>query len=360
MGGLYVAEGRLGEASPDNPCCYRPGQFTGRRDEGSAGAAYHRRMVGPDEIAAAVEALRAGEVIGLPTETVYGLAADASNPAAVARIFAIKGRPSDHPVIVHLAEAADMSRWAREVPPVAAALARRFWPGPLTLVLPRAPSVALAVTGGQDTVALRIPAHPVALAVLRAFGGGLAAPSANRYGRISPTTAAHVREDLGEQVRIVLDGGPSEVGLESTIVACLDGRVTVLRPGRIGVEAIEAVSGPVTTATAAAPRVPGSVASHYAPRTPVELIASAAVADVVTAHQRDGVRVAALAPSSPAEAAAVAWIVAAPDAERYGRDLYSHLRTLDQAGADVIVVARPPEAPDWVAIHDRLTRAAAG
>jgi L-threonylcarbamoyladenylate synthase len=313
----------------------------------------------PSDLASAVAALRAGQVIGLPTETVYGLAADASNPEAVRRIFAIKGRPLTHPVIVHIASIHQVPQWAREFPAAARALAERFWPGPLTLVLPRAATVPLDVTGGQDTVALRVPSHPVALALLQAFGGGLAAPSANRYGRISPTTAAHVREDLGDDVGIVLDGGPASVGLESTIVACLDGRVSVLRPGHIGSEAIEAVAGPVTAATPAAPRVPGSVVSHYAPRTPVELVAPAAVADAVSAHQRDGEHVAVLAPPSPAEAAAVAWIVASPEAETYGRDLYSHLRTLDQAGADVIVVATPPDGPAWVAVQDRLTRAAA-
>jgi len=317
------------------------------------------RATPSDAIASAVAALRAGQVIGLPTETVYGLAADASNPEAVRRIFAIKGRPSTHPVIVHIASMGQVLEWAREFVPAARALAERFWPGPLTLVLPRAASVPLEVTGGQDTVALRVPDHPMALAVLQAFGGGLAAPSANRYGRISPTTAAHVREDLGDEVRIVLDGGPSQVGLESTIVACLDGHVTVLRPGRIGIEAIEAVAGPVTPASLSAPRVPGSVVSHYAPRTPVELVAPAAVADVVSAHHGDGERVAVLAPSSPAGAASVAWIVAASDAETYGRDLYGHLRALDLAGADVIVVARPPDGPAWVAVQDRLTRAAA-
>ena len=254
-------------------------------------------MVGPDEIAAAVAALQAGEVIGLPTETVYGLAGDASNPAAVARIFAIKGRPASHPVIVHVPDAGHVSRWARETPASAAALMRRFWPGPLTIVLPRTASVPDAVTGGQDTVALRVPAHPVALQVLQAFGGGLAAPSANRYGRISPTTAAHVRADLGNEVRIVLDGGPSDVGLESTIVACLDQRVAILRPGRIGLADIEAVVGPVTGASPAAPRVPGSVASHYAPHTPLEIVDATALDDAMAAHATSGRRVAVLGPA---------------------------------------------------------------
>ena len=316
-------------------------------------------MVGPDEIAAAVAALHAGEVIGLPTETVYGLAGDASNPAAVARIFAIKGRPSSHPVIVHVPDAGHVSRWARETPPAAAALMRHFWPGPLTIVLPRSDSVSGAVTGGQDTIALRVPAHPVALQVLRAFGSGLAAPSANRYGRISPTTAAHVRADLGQDVRIVLDGGPADVGLESTIVACLDQQVAILRPGRVGVADIEAVTGPVTGASPTAPRVPGSVVSHYAPRTRLQIVDATALAEVMAENAKAGRTVAVLGRGTMPNPPAAAWLAAAPDAQAYGRALYDHLRRLDEAGADVILVVRPPDEPAWAAIHDRLERAAA-
>ncbi len=317
-------------------------------------------MVGPDAIAAAVSALRAGGVIGLPTETVYGLAGDAANPAAIARIFAIKGRPASHPVIVHLADAAHVSQWARDVPPVAAALIERFWPGPLTLVLPRAASVLPAVTGGQDTVAVRMPAHPVALAVLRAFGGGLAAPSANRYGRISPTTAAHVRADLGDEVGIVLDGGPSEVGLESTIVACLEGGVSLLRPGRITRAAIETVAGPLSERMQAVPRVPGSIASHYAPRTRVELMDASALRAAAVGHAAAGRRVALLAPAPLPDLPLAAAIVASADADTYGQALYGHLRALDDAGADVILIARPESGQAWAAITDRLERAAAG
>lgn len=315
-------------------------------------------MVTADAIADAVAALRAGDVIGLPTETVYGLAGDASNPAAVRRIFAVKGRPATHPVIVHIASMDDVPRWAAAFPARARALAERFWPGPLTLVLPRAASVPDEVTGGQDTVALRVPSHPVALAVLRAFGGGLAAPSANRYGRVSPTTAAHVRADLGDDVRIVLDGGPSDVGLESTIVSCLDDRVTVLRPGRLSVEAIESVVGTVTAPAASAPRVPGSLESHYAPQTPVRLIEPQELASSVDRFAREGRRVAVLAPGIDAGPAVAAWIPAASDAAAYGRDLYAHLRSLDASGADVILVAIPPTGADWMAVHDRLGRAA--
>ncbi len=311
-----------------------------------------------DQLATAVAALRAGDVIGLPTETVYGLAADASNPDAVRRIYEVKGRPATHPVIVHIANIDQVLLWAREFPPTARALAERYWPGPLTIVLPRATSVPLEVTGGQDTVALRVPAHPVARAVLGAFGGGLAAPSANRYGRVSPTTAAHVREDLGDAVSIVLDGGPSDVGLESTIVACLDGRVSVLRPGRISVGDIAAVVGNVAAPAATAPRVPGHLASHYAPRAGLELVDPQEVPGVVTRHVEARHRVTVLAPQEPTAGGSDMWIPAAPDADTYGRELYANLRALDKAGVDAIVVARPPTGPDWVAIHDRLARAA--
>jgi L-threonylcarbamoyladenylate synthase len=316
-------------------------------------------VVRAEDIAAAVEALRSGEVVGLPTETVYGLAGDASNPAAIARIYAIKGRPSTHPVIVHLADATHLERWAREVPATARALADAFWPGPLTLVLPRQPSVLPSVTGGQDTVALRVPGHPVALAVLRAFDGGLAAPSANRYGRVSPTTAAHVREDLGSDVSMVLDGGPSDVGLESTIVACLHGQVTLLRPGRITASEIEALVGPLAAPAPSAPRVPGSVLSHYAPHTPVEVVPAHAVDDTVTAHTAAGRHVAVLAPRSASSHNVRMWIDADASPHAYGQALYAHLRALDRAGADVIVVAAPPDGAAWAAVRDRLTRAAA-
>jgi len=186
-----------------------------------------------DEIDQAVEALREGEVVAFPTETVYGLGADASNPDAVRKVFEMKGRPATHPLIVHIEHPRALERWALAVPPAAVAFAEKFWPGPLTLVLRRAPAVDLAITGGQDTIAIRVPAHPVAQQLLRAFGGGIAAPSANRYGRISPTRAEHVREEFGEDLRIVLDGGDCKIGLESTIVSCVDAVPRILRPGGI-------------------------------------------------------------------------------------------------------------------------------
>ena len=306
------------------------------------------------ELAAAVELLRQGQLVAFPTETVYGLGGDAGNPAAVARIFALKGRPSEHPLIVHLAGGDQLGDYAREVPDSARALAEAFWPGPLTLVLPRSARVSAAVTGGQDTVALRVPAHPVARALLGAFGGPLAAPSANRYGRISPTTAAHVRDEFGAGLSLVLDGGPCAVGLESTIVGWLGGQWTVLRPGRIGVDALRAVVGPVAAgAGGAGPRVSGSDVSHYAPRTPTRLVA----ADDLALDAR-AAAVLARQPAPPGFTG-LEWLEAPADAEGYGRALYAGLRRLDALGAQEIRVESVPGTADWEAVRDRLQRATA-
>jgi len=313
----------------------------------------------PPQLAEAVEALRRGELVGLPTETVYGLAADAANPEAVRRIFALKGRPADHPLIVHLGEAAQIDAWARDIPPAARTLAQRFWPGPLTLILRRARGMHDAVTGGQDTVGLRVPAHPVALALLKAFGGGLAAPSANRFGHVSPTTAQHVREEFGEALPVVLDGGPCPVGIESTIVDLSSGAPRVLRPGRIGVDQLEGALGIrlEAGAVAASPRVSGSHDSHYAPRTPAELVAGEALAARCAALAREGevVRVIALGPL-PADAQGLG-LPAQPT--EYARHLYAALRAMDTEGADRILVQAPPEGEAWAAVRDRLRRATA-
>ena len=312
------------------------------------------------DIARAVQLLRAGELVAFPTETVYGLGADAANPAAVARVFAAKGRPADHPLIVHIAGPAQLPDWASEFPGPAQELARAFWPGPLTLVLPRAARVATCVTGGQDSVALRVPAHPVAQALLRAFGGGIAAPSANRYGRVSPTRAEHVHEELGDRVALVLDGGDCEVGLESTIVACLAGRVTLLRPGMIGRAAIAAAAGPLDAPVAGEPRVPGSTRVHYAPSVPVELLDGDALERRCEELAAAGAQVAVLARRAAAGPVGEAtWRVAAADAAGYGHDLYAMLRQLDQGGASRILIERAPPTGEWEAVRDRLQRAAA-
>jgi L-threonylcarbamoyladenylate synthase len=309
------------------------------------------------DIDRAVELLRAGRLVAFPTETVYGLGADASNPEAVARIFAAKGRPADHPLIVHLASAAQVDDWAGAFPASARALADAFWPGPLTLVLSKAPRVPDAVTGGQDTVGLRVPSHPVAQELLRRFGGGIAAPSANRHGRVSPTRAAHVREELGERVDLVLDGGDCEVGLESTIVGCDGDVVTLLRPGQITRQDLERVVGPVHAPAARAPRVPGSMRSHYAPTTPVEVEGAGAIDR--RCRERDATDVAVLARRPlPPGCTVRAWRSMPVDPRDYGRALYAALRELDALGAARIVVEKVPAGDAWAAVADRLTRAA--
>ena len=316
-------------------------------------------MESTSRIEEAIAALRRGEAIGLPTETVYGLAADAARADAVRRIFELKGRPADHPLIVHLAEAGWLERWARDVPPAAHALAQRFWPGPLTLILKRRPEVLDAVTGGQDTVGLRVPAHPLAREVLAAFGGALAAPSANRYGHVSPTTAQHVRDEFGDAVPVVLDGGECDVGIESTIVDLSGDVPRILRPGRIGHAALEAAIGEVASgAVASSPRAAGTHAAHYAPRTPIELASEAEFATRLASHARAGRRVVALARAAlPAGAEGIA---AGANPDRYAHALYAALRALDALNAERIVIESPPPGPEWVAVRDRLMRAAAG
>ncbi len=313
----------------------------------------------PPDIQAAVEALRRGEVIGLPTETVYGLAADATSVEAVRRIFALKGRPADHPLIVHIADASSLSDWTTDASPLALRLAEAFWPGPLTMILPRSARVPDVVTGGQDTVGLRCPDHPVALAVLREFAGGLAAPSANRFGRISPTSAAHVREEFPSGVDIVLDGGDCEIGIESTILDLSSGQPRILRPGQISAARIEAVIGPVAQDRSEhSPRASGTLDAHYAPRTPLLMLPRAALESEAREQGALGKRVAILGVGTlPADGNGMAL---PEDAESYAHGLYAALRQLDASGQQLLLVERPPEDPAWLAVHDRLRRAAAG
>ena len=310
------------------------------------------------ELDTAVDALRRGEVIGLPTETVYGLAGDAANPAAIARIFALKGRPADHPLIVHVAGAEALDDWARDVPELARRLAAEFWPGPLTLILRRHADVAMAVTGGQDSIGLRCPRHPLALALLKRFGGGLAAPSANRFGRISPTRAAHVREEFGSAVPIVLDGGDCEVGIESTIVDLSGATPRILRPGLIGKAELEAMIGPVVEgAIGDSPRVSGSLASHYAPHTRTEMVARDALGARAQACRANGESVLALTIGSEVDGVRGLALSAEPAA--YGHDLYAARRELDARRVDRLLVEAPPRERAWFAVLDRLGRAAA-
>jgi L-threonylcarbamoyladenylate synthase len=315
----------------------------------------------------AVELLRAGELVAFPTETVYGLGADATNPAAVARIFAAKGRPADHPLIVHLAGHDAVDRWAEEVPAVAWELMEAFWPGPLTLILKKQAWVPSTVTGGQDTVGLRVPGHPVALELLRRFAadgepGGIAAPSANRFGHISPTTAAHVGEELGDRVALILDGGPCTVGIESTIVDCSRGAPVILRPGHISAAHVEVVSGVQPRLVAGgAPRVPGALEAHYAPQTPLRMVAGERLIDFLGAQRKQGARCGVIGHSQPPQAGVPhLWRLLSADPVAYAHDLYAALRDMDHADVALIVVEAPPDRPEWAAVTDRLRRAAAG
>ncbi len=323
---------------------------------------------GHSQIGEAAALLRAGGVVAFPTETVYGLGADISHPSAVRRIFEIKGRPEDHPLIVHFVDASGLGHWARQVPQQALRLAQHFWPGPLTLILPRSRQVPENVTGGQDTVGLRVPDHPVALGLLHELGPGhaLAAPSANRFGHVSPTTAAHVRDELGDAVDMVLDGGPCRVGLESTIVG-FDGQgAMILRPGGISQQALEEVLKVkivLSDAAKSALRVPGALVSHYAPVTPLELWPSESLLLRASELEAKGLRVAILAYSlqvndlnRPATEQMVFFLMPAASIE-YGRVLYATLRCFDHEGFDRILVEAPPDNPAWTAIADRLRRA---
>ncbi len=307
------------------------------------------------DVRRAAEILRRGGLVAFPTETVYGLGADASSREAMARLYRVKGRPANHPVIVHFADAEHAFRWASEVPDSARTLAARFWPGPLTLILKRALHVGDFVTGGQDTVGVRVPAHPLAHQLLVEFADGLAAPSANRFGRVSPTTAQHVRDDLGEDVDFVLDGGPCGVGIESTIVDVSRAAAVLLRPGGLPVGDLELALGvKLSVPDASAPRVSGSLAAHYAPKTPVRLVQFSELGGEIARH---GSRAAVLA-FAASDSHAGHWLRMPGEPESYARRLYAALRELDDMGCDAILIEAPPEAPEWGAVLDRLRRAA--
>ena len=321
-----------------------------------------------ENIAQAVARLHAGEAIGLPTETVYGLAADAGNASAVAQIFSAKGRPSDHPLIVHVATASAAELWAAEWPESARKLAAAFWPGPMTLIVKRAAHVLDAVTGGQDTVGLRVPSHPVAQAVLRAFGDahhGLAAPSANQFGQVSPTTAAHVAAEFPDRALLILDGGACEVGVESTIIDVTGQNgenVRVLRPGRVRTSDIEQVLGvPINESTEGAPRVSGMLASHYAPRTQTLMLATGRLRMQLRAFRHAQARqpnrcvITHSFDAEPAERLRV--IRLADDARTWERELYALLRALDVEHYGALLIEAPPDTPEWDAVNDRVQRA---
>ncbi|MYM33811.1 threonylcarbamoyl-AMP synthase [Duganella sp. FT94W] len=340
----------------------------------------------PALIAAAAAILEEGGLVAFPTETVYGLGADAENPAAVARIYDAKGRPHDHPVIVHVAPGADLDYWTTEVPEAARKLAQAFWPGPLTLILKRHPNIPDAVSAGQDSVGVRCPSHPVAIALLQAFKGGkggVAAPSANKFGNVSPTTAQHVRDEFGmdahddgalnggeacsaSALAMVLEGGSSEVGIESTIVdmsrLATHGPV-LLRPGHISAQQIADVIGMLPAAPdQAAPRASGTLESHYAPRTPVAMATAAALADTLPQLHAKGVKVALIGHALPAAltAHAHAQRVLLADPAGYAYGLYAALRDMDQTGSGLILVETPPQGADWLGVNDRLRRSVFG
>jgi L-threonylcarbamoyladenylate synthase len=323
------------------------------------------------EIVSAAAVLRAGELVAFPTETVYGLGADARNEQALRKIFEVKGRPADHPLILHLATTQELAQWVGEIPQSAYQLASAFWPGPLTVVLPRHARVSKVLTGGQDSIAVRVPSHPVAQALLRVFGSGIAAPSANRYGHISPTSAQHVKDEFGDMVHI-LSGGDCEVGVESTIVSLIDKTPRILRPGMITQAQIAAVlQQPVHAmgTTQAVPRMPGSTLQHYAPRTPLEVLPPEALQAAIEVANAAGERVAVLAREAPATQSVIAcgdtpafvlqWVQAPADATGFAHDLYANLRELDKLGAQRILVESVPEDPEWDAVRDRLQRASA-
>lgn len=320
-----------------------------------------------NDIQRAVQLLRQGELVALPTETVYGLGADALNPDAVAKIFAAKGRPSDHPLIVHLADAGQIMTWAREVPKDAIALARAFWPGPLTLILPRRPGHGAAAAGQQDSIGLRCPAHPVAQALLRACVAagvhGVAAPSANRFGRVSPTTAAHVQDEFGDGL-LVLDGGACAVGIESTIVDCTRGVPVLLRPGAITRAQIAAACGiaPLSKEELPAhtPRASGTLEAHYAPNAKVRLMDAKALQAGLDLLGSDAAHLAVYA-RTPLRAPAPQVLLRhmPQDAEAAAQELFAALRGFDDAGVRLLWIEWPPATPEWEGVRDRLQRAAA-
>ena len=323
----------------------------------------------PLHVQQAVDALCAGELLGLPTETVYGLAADASNENAVAKIFQAKGRPSNHPLIVHVAHADSVKKFASDIPDFAQKLMSQFWPGPLTLILPRQTEMAAAAAGGQNSVGLRCPSHPVAYEVLKACAAkgvwGLAAPSANLFGRVSPTSAAHVQSEFGDSL-LILDGGECEVGIESSIVDCTRGVPVLLRPGQISRNQIEQACGFKLVSpeilNSEAPRASGTLESHYAPTAKVRLMSTSDWQKALAAlgpHTQNLALWSVQKPSHELMGAGLCWRAMPADATQAAHDLFSVLRDFDARGVRIIWIETPPNTPDWEGVRDRLNRAAA-
>lgn len=324
----------------------------------------------PDAIDKAVQVLGAGGLVAFPTETVYGLGADAGSDQAVARIFAAKGRPSDHPLIVHVPDIEAVEAFASEVPAFARKLMHALWPGPLTLILPRREGVGAAAAGGQDTIGVRCPAHPVAHALLVACARaqppvlGLAGPSANQFGRVSPTTALHVRAEFGDNL-LVLDGGACSVGIESTIIDCTRGAPVLLRPGTLTREQVEAACGQPLRAqgdiAAEAPRASGTLESHYAPKARVRLMDATALQLALDVLDADAAGIAIYSRAILRTRSTKVLRRRMPDdAAETARQLFAVLREFDQQGVRLIWIETPPATPEWEGVNDRLRRASAG
>lgn len=329
----------------------------------------------PESIAAGARSICAGELLGLPTETVYGLAADADNPVAIAKIFAAKGRPADHPLIVHVPDAASADHFAAQMPDFARQLMQAFWPGPLTVILPRQPGVAGSAAGGQDSIGLRCPAHPVAQTLLQACRDlgvwGIAAPSANQFGRVSPTTAQHVQGEFGDSL-VILDGGPCAIGIESTIIDCTRGQPVLLRPGAITPAQIQSACGQrvlskeeLLAHAAPAPRVSGTLESHYAPKAKVRLMDAKTLQtalDLLGADIDGAGHVIATYSRVILQSRSMKVLRRRmpDDAATTAQQLFAVLREFDAQGVKLIWVETPPDAPEWDGVRDRLERAAAG
>lgn len=312
------------------------------------------------DVTLAATYLKTGNLVAFPTETVYGLGADANNPTAILKVFQAKGRPSDHPLIVHIAQVEQLTDWAQNIPTTAWQLAQHFWPGPLTLILDKQPHVSPLITGGQATIAIRIPNHPLTLELLQQFGSGIVGPSANKYGRISPTSAAHVAADLGAEVAAILDGGMCDVGIESTIINLTAAEPTVMRLGAISAKQIGKVLGCAVKTSQQQDnqiRTSGSHLSHYAPRTPTILVDPKQLLAQVSDPNRS-CSVLSFQAKPTSLAVNCYWQTVSMDPAQYAHDLYANLRTHDNLATSQILIEKPPQQEAWIAILDRLTRAA--
>lgn len=306
-----------------------------------------------NQIKQACTALREGLIVAFPTETVYGLGADANNPEAIKKVFTIKGRPANHPVIVHIADPKMLTQWAQNIPTIAYKLAATFWPGPLTIILQKQPYVSSLITGGQDTIGLRIPNHEITLELIKKFGSAIVGPSANKYGMVSPTAAAHVARDLGRDVAVILDGDDCVVGIESTIIDLSVQQPTIRRLGEITKQQIEAaIQMPIAIDTHK-PGVPGTTLKHYAPNTPLILVDSKQLASIP-----ENSAVLSFIPTPVRLHNSIHWIQAADSSKQYAHDLYANLRIMDDLGKAKIIIEMPPETTEWSAIIDRLRRSA--